>query len=71
MEARSARGLCERIQWEPAPETDQTAGGPGVSGRIELINTASVPVTRCIYRGSQVPSPWTAPDHRKGSPPSR
>ena len=30
---------------------------------IELFNIAKVPVTRYIYRGSKIPSPWTMPDH--------
>jgi RNA-directed DNA polymerase len=30
---------------------------PSADG-IELFNTAKVPVTRYIYRGSKIPSPW-------------
>jgi RNA-directed DNA polymerase len=30
---------------------------------IELFSLAKVPVTRYIYRGSKIPSPWTTPNH--------
>ena len=30
---------------------------------IELFRLVPVPVTRYLYRGSQVPSPWTMPNH--------
>lgn len=33
------------------------------AGGIELFNIASVPVTRYHYRGSKIPSPWTALNH--------
>jgi RNA-directed DNA polymerase len=35
---------------------------PSADG-IELFNIASVPVTRYLYRGSKIPSPWTTPNH--------
>ncbi|MER7009703.1 group II intron reverse transcriptase/maturase [Dactylosporangium sp. NPDC000555] len=35
---------------------------PSADG-IELFNIASVPVTRCRYRGVQIPNPWIMPDH--------
>ena len=35
---------------------------PAADG-IELFNIASVPVTRYYYRGSKIPSPWTATNH--------
>jgi hypothetical protein len=35
---------------------------PSADG-IELFNLAKVPVTRYIYRGSKIPSPWIMPDH--------
>jgi RNA-directed DNA polymerase len=35
---------------------------PSADG-IELFNLAAVPITRYIYRGSKIPSPWTVPDH--------
>jgi len=35
---------------------------PAADG-IELFSLASVPVTRYLYRGSKIPSPWAMPDH--------
>jgi hypothetical protein len=35
---------------------------PSADG-IELFNIAKVPVTRYIYRGSKIPSPWAAARH--------
>jgi RNA-directed DNA polymerase len=35
---------------------------PAADG-IELFRLASTPVTRYLYRGSQIPSPWIMPDH--------
>jgi RNA-directed DNA polymerase len=43
--------------------------GPGGQWRrpsadgIELFNLGSVSVTRYLYRGSKIPSPWISPDH--------
>jgi RNA-directed DNA polymerase len=43
--------------------------GPGGRWRrpqadgIELFNLGSVPVTRYLYRGTKIPSPWLTPDH--------
>ncbi|MEU8359987.1 hypothetical protein AB0C27_28650 [Nonomuraea sp. NPDC048882] len=30
---------------------------------IELFNLAAVPVTRYLYRGNKIPTPWTLPSH--------
>ena len=35
---------------------------PSADG-IELYNLGAVPITRYIYRGSKIPSPWTMPNH--------
>lgn len=35
---------------------------PSADG-TELFDIGTVPVTRYLYRGSKIPSPWTAPDH--------
>jgi RNA-directed DNA polymerase len=65
---RVIRMLCARHRWRWKDVHRRLTGPRGrwrrpTADRIELFNIASVPVTRYLYRGSKIPSPWTAPNH--------
>ena len=55
-----------RWNWKDVRRRHTGPGGrwlrPHADG-IELFSLAKVPVTRYIYRGSQIPNPWTMPNH--------
>lgn len=62
---RVTRMLTERHHWRWKDVRRWLVGPAGAwrpvtAGRTELRPIAAIPVTRYRYRGSQVPSPWTA-----------
>jgi RNA-directed DNA polymerase len=62
---RVIRMLTERHRWrwKDVRRRFTTPTGrwlPITAGEIELRPIAAIPVTRYRYRGSQIPSPWTA-----------
>ena len=62
---RVIRMLMERRRWrwKDVRRRFTTASGrwlPVTAGETELRRIAAIPVTRYRYRGSQIPSPWTA-----------
>ena len=62
---RVIRMLRERHHWKWADVRRWLVGPTGswrpiAAGRTQLRPIAAIPVTRYRYRGSQIPSPWTA-----------
>ena len=62
---RVIRMLMERHHWKWADVRRWLVGPTGrwrpiTAGGTELRPIAAIPVTRYRYRGSQIPSPWTA-----------
>ena len=62
---RIIRMLTERHRWRWKDVRRWLVGPTGswrpiTAGRTELRPIAAIPVTRYRYRGSQIPSPWTA-----------
>ncbi|TCO59311.1 group II intron maturase-specific domain-containing protein [Actinocrispum wychmicini] len=58
--------IRHRWRWKDSRRRFATPTGrwrrPAMDG-IELFNIATVPVTRCRYRASNIPNPWTPANH--------
>jgi RNA-directed DNA polymerase len=74
--SRVIRWLVRLHHWKWTDVRRHLAGpggrwrGPSADG-IELFNLGAVPITRYLYRGGKIPSPWTMPNHAESNPAPR